>query len=272
MKWDSRKNIHSPRSPRPARSPFCLFLILLVFFVRAAAQDNYEIQVYGSETLAKHNTMVELHSNFTFDGQKELLNGVLPTNHEFHETIEITHGFTNFFELGFYFFNAIGDAGKTNYVGSHIRPRVMVPKEWNWPVGVSLSLEAGYQKREYSEDDWTLEIRPIVDKQIGNLYLSANPTFDKSFHGLNKNLGYVFSPNAKTAYNISKTVALGFEYYGSIGPLNKIQPREDQQHQLFLAMDLSWSTAWEFNCGYGLGFTHSTDNGIFKIILGYRFH
>jgi hypothetical protein len=81
----------------------------------------------------------------------------------------------------------------------------------------------------------------------------------------------VFSPNVKTAYNISKTVALGLEYYGSIGPLNNILPNENQQHQLFLAMDLSWSTEWEFNCGYGLGFTPSTDNGIFKVILGYRF-
>jgi hypothetical protein len=265
MKWASIKNIRSLLSGN------WLFFILLFFFAQASSQDNYEIQVYGSETVAKHITMLELHSNFTFDGQKQLQNGVLPTNHVFHETIEITHGFTDYFEVGYYFFNAIGKARKTNYVGSHIRPRVMVPKEWNWPVGVSLSMEAGYQKREYSEDDWTLEIRPIVDKQIGNLYVAVNPTFDKSLHGLNKNLGFVFSPNVKTAYNISKTVALGLEYYGSIGPLNNILPNENQQHQLFLAMDLSWSTEWEFNCGYGLGFTPSTDNGIFKVILGYRF-
>ena len=30
----------------------------------ARAQDNYEIQVYGSETVEKGHTMVELHGNF----------------------------------------------------------------------------------------------------------------------------------------------------------------------------------------------------------------
>jgi hypothetical protein len=256
---------------RPCKSVFFNFIFLFSCCV-CAAQDNYEIQVYGSETVAKYNTMVELHSNFTFDGQKQTENGVLPTNHILHETVEITHGFTDFFEVGFYFFNAIGDDKRTTYVGSHIRPRVMVPKSWHWPVGVSLSMEGGYQKRNYSEDDWSLEIRPIVDKQMGKLYVSLNPTFDKSFHGVNKNEGYVFSPNVKAAYNITKVVAAGFEYYGSIGPLNNFPPVQSQQQQLFIALDLDWSPDWEFNCGYGWGFTHSTDNAIFKVILGYRFH
>ncbi|MHA4811681.1 hypothetical protein ACX0G9_26530 [Flavitalea flava] len=247
-----------------------LFVLALPFF--CLAQDNYEIQVYASPTVAKGSTMVELHSNYTFDGQKASKNGVLPTNHVFHETIEITHGWTPWFETGFYFFNTLGSDHRSNYVGSHIRPRVAVPASWHWPLGVSLSLEAGYQKTQYSEDDWSLEIRPIVDKQFGNLYLSFNPTFDKSFHGLNKDLGYVFSPNLKASYNISKVVATGFEYYGSLGPLNKFQPYQSQGHQLFLAADLDWSPDWELNVGYGWGFTQSSDNAIFKVILGYRFH
>ena len=254
------------------RISFCCILpgCTLPFFSKA--QDNYEIQVYASQTVAKGNTMVELHSNYTFDGQKEIENGVLPTNHVFHETVEITRGWTPWFETGFYLFNTIGSDNRTSYVGSHIRPRVMAPPSWNWPVGVSLSLEAGYQKREYSEDDWTLEIRPIVDKQLGKLYLSFNPTFDKSFHGVNKNLGYVFSPDVKAAYNVTKVIATGFEYYGSLGPLNDFQPYQSQQHQLFAAIDLDWSPDWELNFGYGWGFTQSTDNAIFKVILGYRFH
>jgi len=67
-----------------------LILILLLFSLFAStvhAQDNYEIQVYGSDLVEPKNTMVELHSNFTFDGSKEEINGVLPTNHVFHETV-----------------------------------------------------------------------------------------------------------------------------------------------------------------------------------------
>jgi hypothetical protein len=41
---------------------------------------------------------------------------------------------------------------------------------------------------------------------------------------------------------------------------------------LFAAIDLDWSPDWELNVGYGLGLTRATDNEIFKVILGYRFH
>src|SRR4051795_5718478 len=68
---------------------------------------DYEIQVYGSETVAPKRTMVELHSNYTISGDRELINGVYPSYHALHETIEITHGFTPWFETGFYIFSSL---------------------------------------------------------------------------------------------------------------------------------------------------------------------
>jgi hypothetical protein len=70
-----------------------LTLFLLTAITRLKAQDNYEIQIYGSETV-EGCTMIELHSNYTFDGSKTIIDGQFPTNHVFHETIEITHGWT----------------------------------------------------------------------------------------------------------------------------------------------------------------------------------
>ena len=107
----------------------------------ARAQDNYEIQVYGAELVDPGHTMVELHSNFTIDGSKAIVNGVYATNHAEHETVEITHGFTDYFECGFYVFNSITQGQGWQWVGDHIRPRVAVPESWKWPVGVSLSTE-----------------------------------------------------------------------------------------------------------------------------------
>ncbi len=248
-------------------------LLLLIYPLVAqevCAQDNYEIQVYGSETVAPKATMIELHSNYTTGGSITGENGVLPTHHIIHETVEITHGFTDWFEVGFYFFNAIGNERRTNYVGSHIRPRVRVPDEWHWPVGISLSLEAGYQKPQYSEDDWTLEIRPIIDKTLGKWYLSLNPTFDKSIHGLNSSKGYIFSPNVKASYNVNKDWAPGLEYYGSVGGLFNFLPFKQQQQQLFAVIDINTWPDWELNFGYGQAFTNAADNGIIKIIVGYR--
>jgi hypothetical protein len=248
-----------------------LALSLSCFSLLTSAQDNYEIQVYGSELVAPKVTMVELHSNYTFDGSKTVDHGVLPTNHVEHETVEITHGFNQWLEVGFYFFNSIGSDGRTNYVGSHIRPRIAVPESYHWPVGVSLSTEVGFQKSAFSEDTWTLEIRPIIDKQWTKWYLSFNPTFDKSVKGVTQHEGFDFSPNFKASYSVSKVVAPGIEYYGSIGPLGDIYSAPDQQHQLFLVVDLNFNPKWEFNAGYGFGLTASTDRSIFKVILGRRF-
>ena len=74
-------------------------LIGLAFAAGAWAQGNYEVQVYGSDLVRKGVTMVELHSNFTASGTKGVVDGVLPTNHAEHETLEVTHGFGEWFEL-----------------------------------------------------------------------------------------------------------------------------------------------------------------------------
>ena len=71
-----------------------LTAVILIFVPSAFAQDNYEIQVYDSETVGPGETMVEIHSNFTVEGRKQVENGVAPTNHAMHETLEITHGFS----------------------------------------------------------------------------------------------------------------------------------------------------------------------------------
>jgi len=260
---------------------FCSFPLRLLIVVLpvlwllpvspARAQDNYEIQVYSYETVAPGHTMVELHSNFTFEGSKTSLDGMFPTNHQLHETIEITHGFTDWFECGFYIFTSSKNGQGIDWVGDHIRPRFRVPPKWKWPVGLSLSNEVGYQRRQYSVDTWTWEMRPIIDEQAGPWYFSFNPTFDKSIHGLSENQGFVFSPNVKVSYDFTKKVTGGFEYYGSVGPATNFDPIALQQHQFFPAIDLNLSPKWEVNFGVGVGVTRSTDHLIAKMILGYRF-
>lgn len=248
-----------------------ILLILPFLGLKLKAQDNYEIQVYGSETVEKGRTMVELHSNYTINGNRTGANGELPTNHVIHETVEITHGWSPWFETGVYFFNSVGNDGRTAYVGSHIRPRFAAPENWHWPVGVSISTEFGFQKGAFDANTSSLEIRPIVDKKWNKFYVSVNPTLDQSFSGPDAKRGLIFSPNVKESYDMTKVVALGLEYYGSTGPFFHYDTFQQQQHQLFLATDLNFSPDWEFNAGVGYGFTNNTDKAIVKMIIGRRF-
>ena len=257
---------------RRAISILFFLLVNITLSLPGNAQENYEIQVYPYETVERGHTMVELHSNFTFQGSKSTMDGTLPTNHQWHETIEITHGFNDWFETGFYIFTSLQKGQGWDFVGSHIRPRIRIPPKWRWPVGVSLSNEIGWQSRRYSADTWTWEIRPIIDKQLGRCYLSFNPTMGRSFHGPGVNQGVVFSPNFKFSYDFTKKIAGGIEYYGSLGPVTGFDPISQQQQQIFPTIDLNLSPKWEVNFGLGIGLTGSSDHLIAKMILGYRFN
>jgi hypothetical protein len=250
-------------------SALLIFVLLASFAVRA--QDNYEIQVYGADTVAPGETMIELHSNFTLSGSKHPDDGTLPTNHALHETIEITQGINSWFEVGFYIFTSARNGSGWDWVGDHIRPRARVPEKWHWPVGVSISNEIGYQRSKFSPNTWTWEIRPIVDKEFKRWYLAFNPTIDKSFKGPDAKRGFEFSPNFKVGYAFTKKISGGIEYYGALGPIGNLDPLREQQQQVFPSIDLNVSPKWEFNFGVGVGMTRNTDHLIVKMILGRRF-
>lgn len=255
------------------RLPRQLLLVLALLFagaVGARAQDNYEIQVYGSETVPTGRTMVELHSNYTLAGRSSAVDGLLPTNHALHETLEITHGFTEWAEVGVYVFTSARGGDGVQWVGSHIRPRVRAPVDWHWPVGASLSAEFGYQRAAFSADTWTLELRPIVDRQFGPWYAALNPTLGRSFRGPGTASGLEFAPSATVGLDVSSRVNLALEYYSVLGSLRKLDPAADQQRQLFGVVNLNVGPDWEINAGYGQALTAGGDRKLIKLILGRR--
>ncbi len=256
------------------RSQLLLLALLLLaplWPARLLAQENYEIQVYGSETVAPKTTMVELHSNFTIQGSTTPQDGVVPTQHAMHETLELTQGFTSWFETGFYVFTSITGSNGWEWVGDHIRPRVRAPEKWHWPVGASMSVEFGYQRRDYSTTTWDLELRPIVDKQKGRFYWAFNPAFEKGFTGPPHDAAWTFAPDVKVSWDFTKHISGGLEYYGSFGPVANIDPLHYQSQAVYPVIDLNVSPKWEINFGPGIGMTAGTDHLLFKTIIGRRF-
>ena len=239
-----------------------LFAYILLNILSVKAQETYEVQVYTSPTMAKNTTIFEIHSNISPTGPKNETN----FTHPLQETLEITTGIANNFELGFYMFTRI-NSGTYNYMGSHIRPRITVPTSWNWFMGASLSVEGGFVKNEITNIyDADYEIRPIFDKTIGKNYLSLNPTFDGSF----KTKEVAFSPNIKYSYSANTKYSLGIEYYGNTGNPFRWDSYDIQTHQLYLVTDLYLDTKHEIEFGIGHGTTLSSDVWNIKLILGQR--
>jgi hypothetical protein len=246
-----------------------LFIFLLLP-LSLAAQENYEIQVYASPTMTKGMTMFELHSNYTFQGEQNIVKGVRPSYHALHETIEVTHGIADNFELGFYLFMNYTNPYGFQVVGTHLRPRFSAPASWKLPVGVSLSTEIGYQTSEYSAETWSVELRPIVDKTFGKLYVSLNPVLGFSLKGVDKQSSPEVTPNVKAALALTPKVSVGAEYYGNLGTLKGFERGPQQEHALFVVADLYIDPKWEINFGPGWGLTNVTDGLVVKFLLGRR--
>ena len=243
-----------------------LSLILLVPTIVFAQADN-EIQVYASPTVGDKLTIFELHSNYTFKGPKDLPDP--KSAHYLNESLEITHGFGNNFEMGLYIFTTYTPDGKYEYLGSHIRPRITAPQSWKWKVGASLSAEFGFFRPSSNQPFyWEGEIRPVIDKTIQRWYFSINPNMDFVLNGDNKHFG--FGPQIKTVYTIQQKIGVGFEYYTSIGNFQKIDPINEEEHLLGPMIDLYLNPRWEFNAGFLFGLTPKSNQQILKILIGRR--
>ena len=241
---------------------------------RLAAQENYEIQVYPSETAEKGTTLFELHSNFTGRGRRGVLRGLLPTDGALHETLEITRGFSDIFEVGVYFFSSATPGKGWQFVGSHLRPRIRAPASWKLPVGLSLSTEFGPTGRKFDESEFGIELRPIVDQTVGKFYWALNPAVGWSFKGPESGTGLRgmnFNPNVKLGWQFSEKIQAGVEYYGTTGTLTRLAAAAEQSHVLYPSIDLFLSRDWEFNAGYGVLVSGHGDRNIVKISLGRRF-
>lgn len=244
-----------------------LFVLFLFLSAAALAQADNEIQVYASPTIPKKNTIIELHSNYTFQGMKDLPD---PRSAKWtFESLEVTTGIAKNAELGFYLFTGFSPTGEYEFLGTHIRPRVAVPTEWTWPVGASLSIEFGFIRTDiHSPFVWEGEIRPILDKAIRNWYFSFNPNVSYVLTGDNKQWG--ISPQFKTVYTIHQKFGLGLEYYSGLGTFKQLSSLQQQEHLLGPMFDLYASPQWELNTGFLFGLTAGSNQRIFKLLIGRR--
>lgn len=244
-----------------------LFTIATSFVgLLAMAQADNEIQVYASPTVGRNRTIFELHSIHTGRGSKFLSDpkSVSWTT----ETLEITHGFGDRFEIGLYTFSGFDPDGSFHYQGNQIRPRYTFTGD-EAPLGLSLSTEFGFfRPHRDSNFIWQGEIRPIIDLTAGNWYFSLNPNMDFVVSGPEKEIG--FGPQFKTVYTIKNIVGIGAEYYSSYGPFKNFLPGQQQEHILGPAIDLYFHPDWEFNTAYFFGLTDGSNQRIFKLLLGKR--
>jgi hypothetical protein len=232
----------------------------------AAAQDPFEIEVYGSETTPRATWELETHLNYTAVGTTAYDGSVAPTQHQAHLAVELTRGLTDHWEVTAYLLAAHRPGPGVEYAGWRLRSRIRLPESWRLPVDVGVATELEVTAAAYDENAAGLEIRPILAKRIGRVEVDVNPVVERGLRGRDASSagGWEFEPSARVGVTVSKVVGLGVEYYGKTSLLGSAVPSIEQVHQFYPSVDLNLGGDFVANLGVGFGTTSAGNRLVFK--------
>ncbi|MDE1990702.1 MAG: hypothetical protein KGI82_09565 [Betaproteobacteria bacterium] len=232
----------------------------------AVLQD--EIQVYDDSINKPGQWGLELHLNSTPSGiSTREYPGEIQNVHGVRGTPEISYGLTDTLEAGLYLPVVHDASGATEFAGPRVRmkwiPR-QAPETGGLFYGVNVELSA--VKPRYEQYQNSMELRPIIGFRTPDWLFAANPSLDYPLRAGYRQGGPDFDPGVKVARTVTQGIAAGFEYYGDVGSINGPLPFAQQNHVLFLALDVD-RKPWIFNVGIGRGLTSSSDRWTLKSIF-----
>jgi hypothetical protein len=119
-----------------------------------------------------------------------------------------------------------------------VLPHFYAPKSWHLPLELALVGEFSFQRTMYEENSKRVQIRPIIEKNIGRLQFDLNPVFERALHGPGVRQGWGFEPAFRVAYGLNERFSPSPEYYSSDGPIPTFLRVEQQIHQIFPGGDV----------------------------------
>lgn len=246
--------------------------LLVVLACAASAQDPFELHVYEYETLPRGVWTIETHLNYVASGTTSPDGLLLPTDNQAHVTYELTRGLAPNVAIGAMLLTATGPgvAPGMRYAGWRILPHVAAPKSWHLPLDIALVVEISFQDQKYEENTRQIELRPVIQKNVGRYQFDFNPVFERGLRGQGSADGWVFEPNLRLGYEVSRKLDASLEYYGTLGPVRAIQPLRGQVHQIYPGVDWRISEHLLCNLGIGFGMTPAGNQLVVKSRLEYE--
>lgn len=245
-------------------------MIVLSWVGNVAAIDLYEIQIYSSQTTPVQQLTVELHSNSILRATGHRAKEELRP-YEVHETLEATYGLTAHIELGQYLCTAKFANDDYNYAGSRTKLHFGIGNAEGWPVAVGGNIELGYMRRQAEENPLSVEVRPIVEKRFGKLWLVGDFAFEKALNGPGAHDGITFAPSGMISYALLPWLTPALEYYGELGAIRHFSRGPAQQHFLVPTLNVELLPQLELNVGVGIGVTRASNGTFLKSIIGWTF-
>jgi len=256
------------------RSSIVALLALTLFTLRVEAQvDPFEFEVYPSQTVGKGMVEIESLNSYVPEGHTEgdagTSSGTFPSDRMYRTALEFTYGLTDKIEAAVYLDLAHPNGTSFKYAGAKGRLRGSLFEQGQLPVDLGWYVELeSHATPQFDDSELELELRPIIEKDIGRVEIDLNPKFEKAiFYGPDKNKGFEFGYVAGLYYNYRRWLSPGVEFYGGVGLIDDSDPLHEQQHYVFPVVRGELPGGIEYNFGPGIGMTSGSDQVIMKLNL-----
>lgn len=258
---------------------FTSAIALLIFAALAASQpssaqvDPWEFEVYPYATEGRGMLELETDNAVVANGHSHggqgTSSGEFRSQGTWYNQYELTYGLTDRIEAAAYL-NMAQIAGHGYwYAGSKYRLRGRFFDPGTLPIDLGWYVELEWHKTtQFDESELELELRPIIEKDIGPFSLLINPRFEKPiFVGPEKNEGFEFGYAVGSYYRWRRYLSPGIEFYGETGNIDDNTPLTAQQHYIFPVLWGKLPHGIEYNVGPGFGLTGNSDRVIVKFNL-----
>jgi hypothetical protein len=249
---------------RSNRAAFAALALIVAMPAGAALPD--EIQVYTSDINKPREPGLELHVNTTPSGRStpDFPGEIVPA-HAWRITPEFSYGLTRSLEAGLYLPMVVDPDGGGRSGGWKLRLKwlpVQVDEAGNGTFA-GVNFEYAWVSHRLEAATQAIELRPILGWRDARWLVAVNPILDFDRAGPDKSATPDFAPAFKIARTITEGIAGGVEYYGDLGRVNRLLPRAEQSHTLYLAIDVDEGPL-PFNFGIGRGLNGATDRWTVK--------
>jgi len=237
-----------------------------------AQLDPWEFEVYPYSTTQRGMVELETDNAFVADGHSAggegTANGTVASQGIWYNAYELTYGLTDRIEAAVYLNLARPDGAGLQWAGDNVRLRGRLFDQGTLPVDLGWYLELEWHKvPQFDDAVRELEFRPILEKDIGRLSLTANPKLEKVLAGAGHDQGVEFGYVAGAHYRWRREFSPGLEFFGGSGLIDGFDPVAQQQHYLFPSLWGELPRGLEYNVGVGFGLTRNSDRLIFKVNL-----
>lgn len=227
--------------------------------------------MYDASADKRGEAGLELHLNSFANGDRTSAAPEVPLHHTSHATLEPSYGITDWWEVGAYLQSAVLDDGSFHYGGVKLRTKFVTTEGFSKTFRLGLNFELSNVPEIFESNVWGGEIRPIFAFETQRFLFAFNPNLEFAFQNVKAGDAVEIAPGALGLVKLADVVGVGFEYYGSLGPVTSPRISAHDEHILFEALHIFAEHDIELSFGVGESISDVENKLIFKTILGYTF-